>query len=160
MASGELAGKIQAYGGRITSFVVLCCAFAASGGFLFGYDLGVSGGVTSMEPFLWKFFPDVQAKMQESHKAERSNYCKFNSELLAAFTSSLYVAGLVASFCASPVTRVLGRRVSMLVGGAAFMTGAVLCGLALDVYMLILGRVLLGVGIGFTNQVIIWVLLN
>jgi hypothetical protein len=31
------------YGGRVTSFVVLSCIVAGSGGILFGYDLGISG---------------------------------------------------------------------------------------------------------------------
>jgi len=33
------------YGGRVTSFVVLSCIVAGSGGILFGYDLGISGCV-------------------------------------------------------------------------------------------------------------------
>lgn len=82
-----------------------------------------------------------------------SNYCKFDSQLLTTFTSSLYIAGLLASFFASSITRVFGRKPSILVGGAAFLIGAALGGAALNIYMLILGRVLLGVGIGFANQV-------
>lgn len=31
------------YNGRVTSFVVLSCIVAGSGGILFGYDLGISG---------------------------------------------------------------------------------------------------------------------
>ena len=102
-----------------------------------------------MEPFLEKFFPDVYADMKDSNT---SNYCLFDSQLLTAFTSSLYIAGLFASLCASKVTQAFGRRASMLLGGAAFIVGAALGGLAVNVFMLILGRVLLGVGVGFTNQ--------
>lgn len=109
------------------------------------------GGVTSMEPFLRKFFPEVYRKMKQ--ESEISNYCKFNSHLLTSFTSSLYIAGLIASFFASPVTRTFGRRASILAGGAAFLAGSALGGAALNIYMLILGRILLGVGVGFANQV-------
>lgn len=150
----ELTGKAVKYGGRITPFAVLTWAVAASGGVLFGYDLGISGGVTSMEPFLREFFPAVHAKVHEKRSPAGNNYCRFDSQLLTAFTSSLYVAGLFASLCASPVTRTLGRRASMLLGGAAFMAGAALGGVAINVYMLILARVLLGVGVGFTNQAV------
>ncbi|URD94986.1 hexose carrier protein [Musa troglodytarum] len=145
----EVAGECQTYNGRITSFVILSCAVAATGGLLYGYDVGISGGVTSMDPFLEKFFPDVYADMKDSRT---SNYCMFDSQLLTAFTSSLYVAGLFASLCASKVTQAFGRRASMLLGGAAFIVGAALGSLAVNVFMLILGRVLLGVGVGFTNQ--------
>lgn len=104
-----------------------------------------------MEPFLRKFFPKVYRKMKED--TSTSNYCIFDSQLLTAFTSSLYIAGLIATFFASPITRSFGHRLSILVGGAAYLGGAALGGAAYNVYMLIFGRVLLGVGIGFTNQV-------
>lgn len=109
------------------------------------------GGVTSMESFLEKFFPDVYAKMRGDSAV--SNYCKFNSQLLTAFTSSLYVAGLFATFIASWVTRRFGRRRTMQAGGFAFMAGAALGGAAADIYMVIFGRVLLGIGVGLANQV-------
>ena len=115
------------------------------------YESNYEGGVTSMEPFLKKFFPEVYTKMNEDTKI--SNYCKFDSQLLTSFTSSLYIAGLVASFFASSVTRVLGRKPSILLGGAAFLAGSALGGAALNVYMLIFGRILLGIGVGFANQV-------
>ncbi|RLN34227.1 hypothetical protein C2845_PM03G30630 [Panicum miliaceum] len=43
-----------------------------------GYDIGISGGITSMDPFLVRFFPSVYRKQAEA--ADGSNqYCKFNS---------------------------------------------------------------------------------
>ncbi|KAG1360764.1 hexose carrier protein HEX6 [Cocos nucifera] len=138
------------YNGRMTSFVIFSCITAAMGGVIFGYDIGIAGGVTSMDSFLKKFFPEVYRRMKED--THISNYCKFDSELLTAFTSSLYVAGLFATFFASSVTRAFGRRPSMLLGGAAFLAGTVLGGAAVNVSMVILGRVLLGVGVGFANQ--------
>ncbi|EYU20201.1 hypothetical protein ABFS82_06G049900 [Erythranthe guttata] len=138
------------YNGRVTPFVVLSCMMAAMGGVIFGYDIGISGGVTSMEPFLKKFFPQVYTRMKDDKNI--SNYCKFDSELLTLFTSSLYLAGLVASFFASFVTGAYGRKPSIVAGGAAFLAGAALNGAAVSIYMLILGRVLLGVGVGFANQ--------
>ncbi|KAL6989422.1 Hexose carrier protein hex6 [Sarracenia purpurea var. burkii] len=107
-----------------------------------------------MEPFLEKFFPKVYTKMKEDTKI--SNYCKFNNQLLTTFTSSLYIAGLVTSFFASSITKAFGRKPSILVGGAVYLVGAALGGTALNLYMLILSRVLLGVGIGFTNQVLVF----
>jgi MFS family permease len=104
-----------------------------------------------MEPFLEKFFPKVYSKMKED--TEISNYCKFDSQLLTSFTSSMYVAGFIASFFASSITKAFGRKPSILLGGAAFLAGAALGGAAFNVYMLIFGRVLLGVGVGFANQV-------
>lgn len=103
-----------------------------------------------MDSFLERFFPSVYATQQED--SSTSQYCKFDSELLTLFTSSLYVAALIASFAASSVTRVSGRKWSMLIGGVTFLAGSALNGAAVNVLMLILGRVLLGIGIGFANQ--------
>ncbi|ESR34847.1 MFS domain-containing protein [Citrus sinensis] len=150
MAIASEGGDNNIYNGKITAFVILSCMMAGMGGVIFGYDIGISGGVTSMEPFLEKFFPEVHRKMKEDTKI--SNYCKFDSQLLTSFTSSLYVAGLVASFVASSVTRAFGRKPSVLMGGAAFLAGSALGGAAVNVYMLIFGRLLLGVGVGFANQ--------
>jgi MFS family permease len=109
-----------------------------------------AGGVTSMDDFLSRFFPDVWRRKQAP---DVNDYCKFDSQVLTTFTSSLYVAGLLASLAAASVTRVHGRRPSMLAGGASFLAGAALNGFARDVPMLIVGRILLGIGVGFANQV-------
>ncbi|XP_024192043.1 hexose carrier protein HEX6 [Rosa chinensis] len=151
MAVGvALTGEGGQYNGKVTPFVILSCMMAATGGVIFGYDIGISGGVTSMEPFLEKFFPEVYRRMKSDTKI--SNYCTFDSELLTSFTSSLYIAGLAASIFASSVTRAYGRKPSILAGGAAFLAGSALNGAAVNIYMLILGRILLGVGVGFANQ--------
>lgn len=41
----------------------------------------------------------------------------------------------------------------MILGGASFCVGAILCAFAQDLAMLIIGRVCLGAGVGFANQV-------
>ncbi|KQK14067.1 sugar transport protein MST6 [Brachypodium distachyon] len=149
----EAASK-QEYPGRLTLFVLMACLVAATGGLIFGYDIGISGGVTSMDPFLSRFFPSVYRKQQQADDGSNSSnqYCKFDSQVLTMFTSSLYLAALVASVCAASVTRVAGRKWSMFVGGVTFLAGCALNGAAQNVAMLILGRVLLGFGVGFANQ--------
>ncbi|XP_058085288.1 hexose carrier protein HEX6-like [Magnolia sinica] len=142
--------KNTRYNGRMTPFVVISCAMASMGGLIFGYDIGISGGVTSMASFLKKFFPEVYTKMKEDSKT--SNYCIFDSQLLTSFTSSLYIAGLITTFFSSRVTRAFGRKPSIIAGGAAFLSGTALGGAAVNIYMLIFGRILLGVGVGFANQ--------
>ncbi|KAJ3670279.1 hypothetical protein LUZ60_010603 [Juncus effusus] len=153
MAGGAFVNNgagTKEYPGKLTLYVFLTCVVAATGGLIFGYDIGISGGVTSMDPFLLKFFPSVYRK--EKEKESVNQYCKFDSQLLTTFTSSLYLAALVASFCAATVTRVFGRKWSMFGGGLTFLVGAALNGAAQNVLMLILGRILLGIGVGFANQ--------
>ncbi|XP_030548188.1 sugar transport protein 13-like isoform X2 [Rhodamnia argentea] len=155
MAGGGLA--VASAGGeqfeaKITPIVVISCIMAATGGLMFGYDVGVSGGVTQMPDFLKKFFPVVYRKSNEA--GANSNYCKYDSQGLQLFTSSLYLAGLIATFFASYTTRKLGRKLTMLIAGFFFIAGVVLNTAAQDLAMLIIGRILLGCGVGFANQAV------
>eukprot|EP01018_Ginkgo_biloba_P005973 Gb_10108 [translate_table: standard] len=152
MAGGAAlaTGPVKDYPGRLTMFVLVTSIVAATGGLIFGYDIGISGGVTSMDDFLKKFFRSVYKKKRDS----TNQYCQFDSQLLTTFTSSLYIAGLIASFFASAITRLYGRKVSMLIGGLSFLIGSALNGAAVNVEMLILGRIMLGVGVGFANQAV------
>ncbi|ESW25055.1 hypothetical protein PHAVU_003G003400 [Phaseolus vulgaris] len=151
MAKSIVLDGVHHYEGKVTTFVLITCFVAAMGGLLFGYDLGITGGVTSMEPFLKKFFPVVHKQMKDKSE-NKSQYCKFDNQLLTLFTSSLYLAALVASFFASTTTRMLGRKISMLIGGLFFLVGSLLNGFAMNIEMLIIGRILLGFGMGFCNQ--------
>ncbi|XP_061345964.1 sugar transport protein 5-like [Gastrolobium bilobum] len=137
------------YNGKITISVVLSCIVAASSGLIFGYDLGVSGGVTTMVPFLKKFFPEI---LRKAAGTEVNMYCVYDSQVLTLFTSSLYLAGLVSSLAASRVTAALGRRNTIMLGGTIFFAGGAINGGSENIAMLILGRILLGLGVGFTNQ--------
>ncbi|KAI5416007.1 variant 2, Sugar transport protein 7 [Lathyrus oleraceus] len=111
----------------------------------------ITGGVTSMDDFLRKFFPSVYEQKMHAHE---NNYCKYNNQVLAAFTSVLYISGLLASLVASPVTRKYGRRTSIITGGISFLIGSILNAAAANLAMLIVGRIMLGVGIGFGDQAI------
>jgi len=104
-----------------------------------------------MDDFLKDFFPKVYERKQ-AHLHE-TDYCKYDNQVLTLFTSSLYFAGLLSTFGASLVTRKYGRRMSIMTGAVSFFLGGGVNAAAINIYMLILGRILLGVGIGFGNQV-------
>ncbi|XP_065858916.1 sugar carrier protein C-like [Euphorbia lathyris] len=152
MAGGFVpsGGQAKQYPGKLTRHVLITCIIAATGGLIFGYDLGISGGVTSMDPFLKKFFPEVYKK--QSSESSNNQYCKFDSQILTLFTSSLYIAALISSVFASIITRTFGRRITMCIGGVLFAVGSGFNGFAESVWMLIVGRLLLGFGIGCANQ--------
>ncbi|KOM47787.1 hypothetical protein LR48_Vigan07g149100 [Vigna angularis] len=104
-----------------------------------------------MKPFLEEFFPSI---LRKSARAETNAYCVYDNQLFTLFTSSLHLAGLISSLLASRVTTALGRRNTMIFGGCIFFAGGAINGAAQNIFMLILGRILLGFGVGFTNQVI------
>ncbi|KAL6326185.1 hypothetical protein AAG906_001060 [Vitis piasezkii] len=122
--------KVGSFESKITVYVVVCWVLAACGGLMFGYDIGISGGVTAMDDFLIKFFPAVY---QRKLRAKEDNYCKYDNQYLQLFTSSLYLAALVSSFAASKI---------------------LLSAAAQRIWMIILARVLLGVGVGFGNEAV------
>ncbi|KAK6137039.1 hypothetical protein DH2020_029218 [Rehmannia glutinosa] len=142
--------RAHLYEYRITPYFIVACIVGSLGGSLFGYDLGVSGGVTSMDDFLKEFFPGIYRRKQEH--LQETDYCKYDNQILTLFTSSLYFAALVSTFGASYVTRNKGRRASIICGSISFFMGAILNAAAQNIAMLILGRILLGFGIGFGNQ--------
>ncbi|CAM6087076.1 unnamed protein product [Calypogeia fissa] len=155
MAGGVMVpiapGKPRHYEGHVTFYLIAASLVASSGGLIFGYDLGISGGVSSMDDFLEKFFPSVYTK-EEAQATD--NYCRFISQTLQLFTSSLYLAGAGASFFASALNRRSGRKPTIFFGGVSFLTGAILNGAAQNLIMLVIGRILLGVAIGFAAQAV------
>lgn len=59
----------------------------------------------------------------------------------------------IATIIFKPFFQRIGRKGVMVSGGAAFVVGAALQAGALNMGMLIIGRLFLGLGIGFANQV-------
>ncbi|KAJ0248512.1 Sugar transport protein 8 [Hirschfeldia incana] len=153
MAGGFIAssGGSPAFNAKMTVYVFICVVIAAFGGLIFGYDIGISGGVTAMDDFLMKFFPAVYERKKQAHE---DNYCKYDNQYLQLFTSSLYLAALVASFFASVTCSKLGRKPTMQLASVFFLIGVGLASGAANMFMLIMGRILLGFGVGFGNQAV------
>ncbi|CAL9041372.1 unnamed protein product, partial [Musa banksii] len=61
---------------------------------------------------------------------------------------------LVSSFFASKSCTKFGRRLTMQAASVFFLIGVVLDAAARDLAMLIIGRILLGMGVGFANQAV------
>ncbi|KAI9388342.1 hypothetical protein POPTR_009G048500v4 [Populus trichocarpa] len=84
-------------------------------------------------------FWEYERKRRPLHKTD---CCKYDNQILALFTSSLYLGPFK------------GRSASILCGSISFFCGAVINACAMNIAMLIIGRLLLGVGIGFSNQAV------
>lgn len=105
-----------------------------------------------MPTFLKKFFPSVYRK--EEGLVFTNQYCTFDSQILTLSTPSLYLAALVSCFAASWLTKKIGRKWCIFYGALLFLLGALLNFFATNIYMLIFGRIFLGFGVGFENQVL------
>lgn len=105
-----------------------------------------------MDGFLIEFFPTVYKKKLLAHE---NNYCKYDNQFLQLFTSSLYLAALFSSFPASKVCENFGRKKTIFLASVFFLIGAGLSSGAKHLWMLIVGRVFLGFGVGFGNEVLL-----
>ena len=142
---------------RLTTHALASIAVAACGGSLFGYDLGVTGGVSTSDHFLAEFFPAILERKEAAAAAGSSSpassssaaaavpsaFCTYDSHLLTLFTSSAFLAAaLTTLLVAGAATRRAGRRASLALSGALFCLGIGLCAGAVGLGMLIAGRLL------------------
>ena len=107
----------------------LLTALAALGGFLFGYDTGVVSGAM---PAIARRFALTDAQQE-------------------AVVSSTVLSTFVSSLVGGTVNKRRGRRFTILCASAIFAAGAVLMGAAWDYTSLVLGRLIVGGGIGLTS---------
>src|SRR5579863_9698728 len=114
---------------RGSKFVYLAAAIAALGGLLFGYDTGVISGAEL-------FFK--------------------NDFTLSTFALEVIVSGVLAGAAAGALAGgrladLFGRRKLLIVTAIIFAAGAILCALAMTAVTLILGRIIVGLGIGLSS---------
>ncbi|KAF6256200.1 general substrate transporter, partial [Scenedesmus sp. NREL 46B-D3] len=87
------------------------------------------------------------------HVSGNDAFCRFSDYLLQLLTSCLFLSeAAAAAMVGSHTCRRFGRRATMVAGGACFLRGTVLVTLAVNISMLVLGRLVLGVGVGFVAQ--------
>ena len=112
-------------------YVLLVASIAALGGLLFGYDTGVISGAIL---FIKKDF--VLNNQAES------------------FTISVVLLGcILGSAVAGTIADRFGRRPTLFTAGVVFLGGALVSALAPSETSLLVGRFIVGVGIGFSSVV-------
>ncbi|CAL4971270.1 unnamed protein product [Urochloa decumbens] len=107
-----------------------------------------AAGLTSTEPFLIKFFPSIYEQMK--NQVIVNQYCKFDSQILTMFCSSLFLSAMTAAFLAGPLTRAFGRKWTLFTAASAYVFGACLGGVSINFPMLLTGRLLVGAGVGLS----------
>ncbi|KAF5022670.1 hypothetical protein F66182_5218 [Fusarium sp. NRRL 66182] len=115
--------------------------FVASGGLLFGYDLGVINGILAMDVFKSQFSTDQSCRDDHGHV----DLCPEDSSLIVAILSG---GAVVGSLAAAPAGDSLGRRKTLLIAVGTFCIGAIFQICALATPMLLVGRALAGVAVG------------
>ncbi|GFS41236.1 sugar transporter 14 [Actinidia rufa] len=98
--------RAHLYEYRITGYFIFSCIVAALGGSLFGYDLGVSGGVTSMDDFLKEFFPKTLVSTFAASTVTRQ---KGRRASILVGSVSFFLGGLVNAFAKNIAMLIIGR---------------------------------------------------
>jgi SP family galactose:H+ symporter-like MFS transporter len=112
-----------------SAFIGKVALIAGLGGILYGYDMGI---IAAAMIFVRHTF-SLSTRMEE------------------ATVSVVLVGAMLGAIVGGTVADRIGRRSTLLWGGAIFVAGSILAPLAANVATLIIARAILGVAIGFTS---------
>ncbi|KAK7533663.1 putative MFS monosaccharide transporter [Phyllosticta citricarpa] len=127
--------------GLLTShYVLLCASFSAMGGLLFGYDQGVVSVILVMPQFL-EWFPQVSAS------ASGGGFYK------GLLTAMIELGALLGAFNQGWIADKISRKYSIVLAVIIFTIGSALQTAAQDYAMLVVARLIGGIGIGMLSMV-------
>nr|SIP56079.1 putative sugar porter [Yarrowia phangngaensis] len=129
-------GEKQEGSAFMAAFVAV---FVAFGGILYGYDTGTISGVMAM-PYVKKTFTD--------------DGVDFTSSQVSLITSILSAGTFTGAISAPFASDTLGRRLGMIFFCAIFCVGAVLQTITTGRTLLIVGRVIAGLGVGGVSSIV------
>lgn len=124
---------------RIPNYV-WCVAFTAIGGFLFGFDTGSIGPVTTMHTFQAQFAPDVEKGISPT--------------VQGLIVSSILITASLASVASGPLSDRISRTRTISLGAAVFAVGSAIACSASALPQLFVGRCIAGVGEGLFLSVV------
>ncbi|BFZ10376.1 hypothetical protein BsWGS_13415 [Bradybaena similaris] len=113
-------------------FVYYLACFATIGGLLFGYDTGIVSG--SM--LLIKDYFELSTIWQE------------------VIVSGTVGAAAVFSLLAGFMCDFFGRKITIMVASVVFVAGAIIMGVSQNKEVLLAGRIVVGIGIGFASMTV------
>ncbi|PSS01880.1 Polyol transporter like [Actinidia chinensis var. chinensis] len=112
-------------------YALACAILASTNSILLGYDIGVmSGAVLYIKDDL-----------------------KITSTQVEILVGTLNVCSLIGSFAAGKTSDWIGRRYTIVLAAATFLLGALLMGLAPSFPFLMAGRVVAGIGVGYSLMI-------
>ena len=119
-------------GGGGHGFVIILALVSAMGGFLFGYDTGVVSGAI--------------LKIRKTFL--------LNSAWLEIIVSVTLAAAAVSAILSGFLCNWIGRRPTLIVSSIVFTIGAAVLGASYHASMLVIGRIVVGVGIGMAAMAV------
>jgi len=147
----------------VTVRAYLIVAFAAFGGIFFGYDTGWMGGVLNMDYFINQYtgaeYPDIKFPGKSSQDVEvvqyRKEFFSIPSWQQSLTTSILSAGTFFGAIIAGDMADFIGRRMTIILGCAIFTVGCILETASTGLNVMVGGRLVAGVGVGFISAIVI-----
>lgn len=139
----------------VTAKAYFLCAFAAFGGILFGYDSGYISSVLGMNYFKYQFGAPVSADFSTTSFLDNDTYYMYQTWQKSLITSILSAGTFFGALLAGSFADWIGRRSTIILGCLIFTVGVILQTASTEVNLLIGGRVVAGMGVGFVSAIII-----
>lgn len=117
--------------------VIGCCVLAAIGSFLFGYDTGI-----------------IASAIEQANFNEQMGGGKLSDAVTGAIVSTFTAGAVIGTMFVSLLADRYGRRGAIFVGAVLACVGGALQGGAMNVTMMIAGRIISGLGIGLLSSTI------
>ncbi|MDQ5812589.1 MAG: MFS transporter, partial [Actinomycetota bacterium] len=114
-------------------FVTIAATITATGGLLFGYDTGVISGALL---FIRQDFAPLSPFME------------------GIIVSTLLVGAVAGAISGGPLSDRFGRRPAVLLAAVIFALGALAVAFAPSVAFIVVGRFLLGLGVGLASMIV------
>jgi sugar porter (SP) family MFS transporter len=150
MASGDVS-RIEA---PVTVRGYFLCVFAAFGGMLFGFDSGYISGVLAMNYFKYQF-GHTGSSDPTAYNDGNGNMYMYDTWQKSLITSILSAGTFFGALFAGSLADWIGRRTTIILGCIVFSLGVVLQVSSTAVGLLVGGRLIAGIGVGFVSAIII-----
>jgi len=118
--------------GSSSHLVNLVAVVAAMGGLLFGYDTGI-----------------ISAALLQITKE-----FQLSTAVQEIVTASIVAGALAGCVCAGPLSDLNGRRRTVMLAAAVFIGGTIIAASAQAIWLLTIGRFVLGLAIGASTQIV------
>merc|ERR1712072_688647 len=132
----------------VTWKAYMMCAFASFGGIFFGYDSGYINGVTGSETFIELIEGPRPADVAAADYALSGSH-------LSLITSILSAGTFFGAIIAGDVADIIGRKWTIIVGCLIYIVGVVLQVATNGLGLIVAGRLVAGVGVGFESAIVI-----
>lgn len=130
-----MTGERQMHGLTGKPLVYFTSVFVSLGVFLFGYDQGVMSGIITG--------PHFKDYFNQPSRAE-----------VGTMVAILEIGAFISSLVVGRVGDIIGRRKTILYGSMIFFVGGALQSFATGMPMMLLGRIIAGVGVGMLSTIV------